>query len=50
VQVLSEEEKTHNIVLYTTTGDPYTYEKALRSREWREAMDNEISAIERNGT
>jgi hypothetical protein len=38
------------MVLYTAAGDPYTYEEALKCRKWREAMDNEISAIEKNGT
>jgi hypothetical protein len=45
---LSEEEETQNMVLYTTTRDPHTYEEAKKNHQWREAMDNEIVAIERN--
>jgi hypothetical protein len=45
---LSEEEETQNMVLYTTARDPHTYEEAKKNHQWREAMDNEIAAIERN--
>jgi len=47
---LSEEEETQNMVFYTAAGYPHTYEKGKKNQKWREAMDNEIAAIERNDT
>lgn len=47
---LSETEEMHNLVLYTYAGDPCSFEDAVRSLKWREAMDREISSIEKNGT
>lgn len=47
---LSETEEMHNLVLYTSAGDPCSFEDAVRSLKWREAMDREISSIEKNGT
>uniref|UniRef100_A0A2N9FP23 Integrase catalytic domain-containing protein n=1 Tax=Fagus sylvatica TaxID=28930 RepID=A0A2N9FP23_FAGSY len=47
----SEEEAEHNnLVLFTSTADPTTFEEAVQSSKWRAAMDLEIEAIERNGT
>ncbi|KAL6338345.1 hypothetical protein AAG906_018715 [Vitis piasezkii] len=40
----------HNLVLFTSTADPTTFEEAVQSSKWRAAMDLEIEAIERNGT
>jgi len=47
---LYEEEETQNMVFYIAAGDPHTYEEAEKNQKWREAMDNEIAAIERNDT
>lgn len=47
---LSEEEEVHNLVMYMSAGDPTSFEEANESPRWREAMDKEISAIEKNGT
>ena len=38
------------MVLYTTAGDPHTYEEAEKDQQWRAAVDNEIVAIKRNDT
>uniref|UniRef100_A0A2N9FH80 Integrase catalytic domain-containing protein n=1 Tax=Fagus sylvatica TaxID=28930 RepID=A0A2N9FH80_FAGSY len=47
----TEEEAEHNnLVLFTSTADPTTFEEAGQSSKWRAAMDLEIEAIERNGT
>lgn len=37
-------------VLYTTGADPLNFEEAMKSERWRNAMDAEIEAIEKNGT
>ena len=47
---LSEEEETHNFVMFTITSDPTTFEQAVKSDKWRIAMNNEIDAIENNNT
>ncbi|KAI9198089.1 hypothetical protein LWI28_009882 [Acer negundo] len=47
---LSEEEVEHNLVLFTSTIDPTTFEEAVQSSKWRAVIDLEIKAIERNGT
>ena len=46
----SEGDVEHNLVLFTSTADPTTFEEAVQSSKWRAAMDLEIEAIERNGT
>uniref|UniRef100_A0A2N9EXA4 Integrase catalytic domain-containing protein n=1 Tax=Fagus sylvatica TaxID=28930 RepID=A0A2N9EXA4_FAGSY len=46
----SEEAEHNNLVLFTSTADPTTFEDAVQSSKWRAAMDLEIEAIERNGT
>ncbi|RVW38412.1 Retrovirus-related Pol polyprotein from transposon TNT 1-94 [Vitis vinifera] len=46
----SEGDVEHNLVLFTSTADPTTFEEAVQSSKWRVAMDLEIEAIERNGT
>jgi hypothetical protein len=47
----SEEVVEHNnLVLFTSTLDPTTFEEAIQSSKWIAAMDLEIEAIERNGT
>ena len=47
---MSKTKEMHNLVLYTSVGDPCSFEDAVRSVKWREAMDREISAIEKNDT
>jgi hypothetical protein len=47
----SKEEAEHNnLVLFTSTVNPTTFEDVVQSFKWRAAMDLEIKAIERNGT
>ena len=46
----SEAEEHNNLVLFTLTSDPTTFEEAIQSSKWIAAMDLEIEAIERNGT
>ena len=46
----SEAEEHNNLVLFTSTSDPTTFEEAIQSSKWRAIMDLEIEAIERNGT
>ncbi|WKA06415.1 hypothetical protein VitviT2T_024314 [Vitis vinifera] len=40
----------HNLVLFTSTVDPTTFEEAVQSSKWRATMDLEIEAIEKNVT
>lgn len=47
---LSDEEEVHNLVMFTSAEDPVTFEEAAKSSKWREAMDMEIRAIEKNDT
>ena len=47
---LSEDDEVQNLVLYTETGDPSTYEEAVLCSKWREAMECEIKSIEKNRT
>lgn len=46
---LSEEEDANNLVMFTCA-DPVTFEEAVKSAKWRDAMNVEIEAIERNQT
>lgn len=43
-------EHAQNLVLYTSSEDPCSFEEANRSVTWRDAMDKEMGAIEKNGT
>ena len=50
-QDLSDEESanmTHLALL--SDGDPTTFKEAVKSEKWRQAMDQEMQAIERNDT
>ena len=47
---LSDSEEDQNLVMYTETGDPKTYEEAAGSPIWKKAMVEEIQAIEKNKT
>ena len=49
-EFLEEEVEHNNLVLFTSTSDPTTFEEAIQSSKWRAAMDLEIEAIEKNGT
>jgi hypothetical protein len=46
---LSEEEIELNMAI-VTSDDPLSYEEAVKSYKWREAMDAEIESIQRNET
>ena len=48
-EFLEEEVEHNNLVLFTSTLDPTTFEEAIQSSKWRVAMGLEIEAIERNG-
>ena len=45
----SEEEGQAHLVLFAEL-DPITYAQAVQSEKWKQAMDSEIAAIERNNT
>lgn len=47
---LSEEEEVQNFAMFMFSNDPTCYEKAVRSKNWRDAMDSEIGAIVKNET
>jgi hypothetical protein len=46
---LSEEEDL-NAMIILTEDDPSIFEEAVKSKKWRDAMNKEIEAIERNET
>ena len=47
----SEEEVEHNnLIMFTSTANPTTFEEAVQNSKWRAAINLEIEAIERNGT
>ncbi|RVW23482.1 Retrovirus-related Pol polyprotein from transposon TNT 1-94 [Vitis vinifera] len=46
----SEGDVEPNLVLFTSTADPTTFEEVVQSSKWRATMDLEIEAIEKNGT
>ncbi|KAJ9547861.1 LOW QUALITY PROTEIN: hypothetical protein OSB04_020404 [Centaurea solstitialis] len=48
---LSEDEtQVQNLVMCMSSDDPVYYEDAVRMKRWRDAMDLEIAAIEKNET
>ena len=47
---LSDLDEEINLMLFITSNDPISFEKAAKSPKWREAMDLEIKSIEKNGT
>jgi hypothetical protein len=47
---LSNEDERHSLVMFTSAEDPVTFEEAYKSMKWREAMDMEIGAINKNET
>ena len=47
---LSKEEERQNLVLFTISEDPVSFEEAVKSSRWRKAMKVEIRAIEENET
>lgn len=46
---ISDEER-NNLVMFTSAEDPVFFEEVVKSKKWKEAMDMEIKAIEKNGT
>jgi len=49
-QEAEEEVELHNLVVFSTSSDPISYDEAIKHEEWRKAMDREIDAIEKNNT
>ena len=47
---LFEDDEVQNMILYTEAGDPNSFEEAVMSPKWKEAMECEIQAIEKNRT
>ncbi|CAJ2642245.1 unnamed protein product [Trifolium pratense] len=47
---LQEEEQLQNLAVFCNNEDPTCFEEAVKLAVWREAMDQEIESIERNGT
>lgn len=48
---LFEEEESLAMMIMTESGnDPFHFEEAFKSNKWREAMNEEMKAIERNKT
>ena len=47
---LSGEGSIQQLVMFTSANDPVTFEEAVKSSKWRDAMNLEIQAIERNET
>jgi len=45
-----EEEEEQYLVLYATEDDPVSYDDAVKDIKWKNAMDTEIQAIEKNNT
>lgn len=45
-----EEIDLHNLAVYNNCQDPSTYEEAMKMKVWREAMNAEIEAIQKNDT
>ena len=39
-----------NLMLFTASNNPISFEEAAKSPKWREVMDLEIKSIEKNGT
>lgn len=37
---LSKDDEEQNFVMFTASADPVTFEEAVRSSKWREAMEN----------
>jgi transposase InsO family protein len=44
------QDEMHNLAVYNSCEDPSTYDEAVKSEVWREAMDSEIESIEKNNT
>ena len=45
-----EEEEEHSLVMFASVVDPISFEEACKDLKWREAMNIEIQAIEKNKT
>jgi len=44
------EEEMNNFVMFTSSGDPVSFEKVVTSSKWKKAIDLEIKVVEKNGT
>ena len=44
------EEEENNLLMFAASNDPMSFEEAIKSPKWREALDLEIKAVEKNGT
>nr|CAN69875.1 hypothetical protein VITISV_030610 [Vitis vinifera] len=49
-EFLEEEVEHNNLIMFTSTANPTTFQEAVQNSKWRAAIDLEIEAIERNGT
>lgn len=47
---LSDEDEMHQVVMFAATNDTTNFEEAYKYAEWRESMDLEMQAIEKNKT
>lgn len=47
---LSDEEEVQQLVMFASTNDPVTFKEAVKYQKWKEAMNLEMRAIERNDT
>ncbi|CAM8965989.1 unnamed protein product [Rhodiola kirilowii] len=47
---ISEEENEDAAAFFTSLDDPTSYSEAVKDQKWRDAMNNEIEAIEKNKT
>lgn len=48
--VCAEEERNNFVLFNSVSGDPVSFEEAVKSVKWRKAMDLEIKAIEKTET
>ena len=47
---LSDSDEVEDMIMYTETGEPSSYEEAAESSIWKKAMESEILSIEKNIT
>jgi transposase InsO family protein len=46
----SDEAQFHQLAMFSSNEDPTSYDCAVKSDEWRKAMDQEMESIEKNNT
>ena len=44
------EKEENNLLMFVASNDPMSFEEAIKSPKWREAMDLEVKVVEKNGT